>query len=385
MAGDSFTEVTHQSWFGRIGESIKGIVLGLVLFGVSFPLLWWNEGRAVERYRALKEGAAVVVSVPADTVDPQNDAKLVHLSGKAVTDGTVTDDTFGVSAEALKLRRQVQMYQWEEHKSSRRKKKLGGGTRTVTTYNYNKTWADHVINSQDFREPAGHENPGSMPYRSGEWQADEVTVGAFRLAPSLVDRIDAYQSLSVEGSVLPQSLRGKVKSSGSGFYIGGDPGVPQVGDVRISFQITPPTDVSIVAAQTKGTLATYATKSGSSLEMLQLGTHTSDAMFERAHEQNRMLTWLLRLAGLIAMAVGLGLIFRPISVVADVIPFLGSLVGMGIGLAAFLVALCLSLVTIAIAWVAHRPLLGIGLLVGAAIVLGLILGRAKASRPPARA
>jgi hypothetical protein len=72
-------------------------------------------------------------------------------------------------------------------------------------------------------------------------------------------------------------------------------------------------------------------------------------------------------------------------VVADVIPFLGSLVGMGIGLAAFLVALCLSLVTIAIAWVAHRPLLGIGLLVGAAIVLGLILGRAKASRPPARA
>ena len=32
MPGDSFTEVTSRSWFGRMGESIKGVIVGLVLF-----------------------------------------------------------------------------------------------------------------------------------------------------------------------------------------------------------------------------------------------------------------------------------------------------------------------------------------------------------------
>ena len=48
-----FQEVTHQSWFSRIGRAIKGVVVGLVMFAVSFPLLFWNEGRAVRRYKTL--------------------------------------------------------------------------------------------------------------------------------------------------------------------------------------------------------------------------------------------------------------------------------------------------------------------------------------------
>ena len=31
MPGNSFTEVTSRSWFGRIGESIKGVIVGIVL------------------------------------------------------------------------------------------------------------------------------------------------------------------------------------------------------------------------------------------------------------------------------------------------------------------------------------------------------------------
>ena len=48
MSDDRFTEVTQQSWFSRITGAVKGILVGLVLFVVSFPLLFWNEGRAVQ-------------------------------------------------------------------------------------------------------------------------------------------------------------------------------------------------------------------------------------------------------------------------------------------------------------------------------------------------
>ena len=37
MSEDSFTEVTSESWFGRIGGAIKGILLGLVLFAMYRP------------------------------------------------------------------------------------------------------------------------------------------------------------------------------------------------------------------------------------------------------------------------------------------------------------------------------------------------------------
>ena len=56
------TEVTEESWFSRLGGAFKGILTGIVLFILAIPLLFWNEGRAVRRAAALKQGAASVVS-----------------------------------------------------------------------------------------------------------------------------------------------------------------------------------------------------------------------------------------------------------------------------------------------------------------------------------
>jgi hypothetical protein len=57
------------------------------------------------------------------------------------------------------------------------------------------------------------------------------------------------------------------------------------------------------------------------------------------------------------------MVLRPLSVVADVLPFVGNIVSAGAGFIAFLSAGALSSVTIAVAWIAYRPLLGIGILV----------------------
>ena len=62
MAADSFTEMTSTSWFSRIANSFKGILAGIVFIVLSIVLLSWNEGRAVKRYKTLKEGAGAVVT-----------------------------------------------------------------------------------------------------------------------------------------------------------------------------------------------------------------------------------------------------------------------------------------------------------------------------------
>jgi len=93
-------------------------------------------------------------------------------------------------------------------------------------------------------------------------------------------------------------------------------------------------------------------------------------MIKMAEDENTTLTWILRLVGFGVMAFGIYLIFKPIVVFADVIPFLGSLVSVAVAIGAGLAALCLSLITIAIGWVFYRPLIGIAILVVAGLAFG---------------
>ena len=96
-ANDTFTETETVSYGSRISSSFKGMLPGILMFLGAFPLLFWNEGRAVKTARALDEGQGVVIEVETNkTVDHDNDGKLVHMTGKAETKDVLEDATFGV-------------------------------------------------------------------------------------------------------------------------------------------------------------------------------------------------------------------------------------------------------------------------------------------------
>ena len=84
--------VDNPSWIQRLGSSFKGVLLGIALFIAGFPILFWNEGRAVATAKRLAEGAGAVVDVPADKIDAANEGKLVHVSGKADTQDVLSDE-----------------------------------------------------------------------------------------------------------------------------------------------------------------------------------------------------------------------------------------------------------------------------------------------------
>ena len=151
----------------------------MLFFIIAFPLLWWNEGRAIQTARALQEGERTVIGVAAGPVDPANEGKLVHVMGRATIDETLKDAMFGVSANAIKLRRTVQMYQWTEKSSSQKQKNLGGSETTETTYTYEPSWSEKPVDSASFKQRSGHENP-PMPFLSAELAAGDVRLGAFR-------------------------------------------------------------------------------------------------------------------------------------------------------------------------------------------------------------
>ena len=201
-----------------------------------------------------------------------------------------------------------------------------------------------------------------MEYPSKEFVADHVSLGEFTLSASLVAGINAYQAIHTDAGLLSDEMKTRVKRLGDWLYIGEDPQAPQIGDLKIAFEMVPETTVSIVSKQIGNTFEPYMTSAGGEVQLLSVGTHSSESMFQSAQEANKVLTWILRGAGFLAMMIGLNLLFRPLSVIADVVPFIGSVVGAGTGIVAFLLAAALSILTIAVAWLFYRPILAIALI-----------------------
>lgn len=383
---ESFTETTRRSWGGRLMGALAGVVVGLVLVVASMPLLWWNEGRSVDRAKALADGLERVVAVPADKVDTANEAGLVHLSARAIAGAPLVDGVFGLSADALKLRRVVEMYQWVEEKEERTVQETGGSERTETTYRYHRAWAEGAVDSGRFRIPEGHVNPAAPPYRTADFVAARITVGAFVLSAPFVSEIDRFQELAVTEAMVaaaPPDIRQRFRPVGGTLY-SGDPSAPQVGDLRVGFRAIGPQEISAVGRQSGDLIEPYRTRTGE-IALLQMGRAGAEAMFADARDENALLTWVLRLVGFVLMWLGLALVLGPFKILADVLPILGSLVGAGVAAVTGLVAFGVSFVTIGVAWLAYRPLVGGGLLLVAAVAAAGVIHLVRSRRRPAAA
>ena len=381
--GDSYSETTRVGWFSRIGEAFKGMLVGLILFVVAFPLLFWNEGRAVRDYQSNLEGERAVITVPADKVDPANEGKLVHVSGNAVTDDSIKDADFGVDAKALRLKRIAQIYQWKETEKSSSSKNIGGSETRKKEYAYEKVWANSVIDSGEFKLRDNHHNTGSLEFNSYVKNAAKITVGGFALPEMLSNRIAKFESInsaSIDPKNAGEAVRANWKPHGEWFHRGKDPSNPEIGDLRVKFEVVNPLDVSLFAQQVGGTFQSYQTKYNA-IDRLDEGIKSAKEMFAEAQAEAATLTWILRLVGFLLMAVGIYLLFKPFVIFADVLPFLGSMMSYGIGLFAGLVALSFSLMTIAIAWIYYRPVLGVSLLAAGVGLIAFLMFRGKKSMP----
>ncbi len=351
------------------------ILPGLALFLAAFPLLFWNESKTLDQYRSLEKGMPEVHSVRMDRIDPEMDGKLVHVSGLAITGERLRDPVFGVSANAVKLRRRVQVYQWRERRVPVADENGAEGEKETAVI-YEKTWSDAMIPSSEFRAAAEHANPSAPPYATREFTAKTVTLGVFTLSRPFIEQIDRYQPMQLDrdaASRLPLDLRWNAHREPHGFFIGSNPKAPEIGDMKINFQSAGPLTLSVVGRQAGNLLLPYPTDRGV-ISLLRVGAHSANGMFPQARHRRALLTWGLRLGGFGLMFFGLALMLVPILRKAEAGgPFLKGVADRaGPWLLGFLMASALSFAAIASVWFAARPILA-AVLVGTAVlfIIGL--------------
>ena len=375
---DRFTETTTQGWGSRLGGSLVAALIGLLLVPAAIVLMYWNEGRAVDAIRALNRGVASIVEVDAAAVDPGTSGKLVHMSGLLQPTTPAKDPVFGVTGDGLlRLSRTVEMYQWKEETSTTSQSNVGGSKTTEKTYSYKKEWSEQPIDSGHFKAPGGHQNP-PMQHRSAIFDGGRVKLGAWQVDPSVLDKISAFTPVRAQ-SPPPSGYQ----ASGDGFYRGQDPGQPATGDVRVSFTGVPAQTVSVAAGQASGVLTAFRDQNGYTIALAEPGVVSAATLFRDEAKSESILTWILRGVGFVVVLIGFVCMTRPLTMLFAVLPFLESLVGAGAFLVAITLAVPVTLLTIAVAWIVHRPLIGGLLLVGA--IAALFLLRQMHRRRPVRA
>lgn len=398
----AYQTVTKTSYGQRLKNSAGGVGAGFLMLIAGTILLFWNEGRTVKTTRMLKEAQGVCVELgDINSVNAEMNGKMIHATGLATTDEILREDQFGVSANAIKLSRTVEYYQWVEHTSTETKDKVGGGQETITTYTYDTEWVSSPVNSSSFEDPdyRNVDNDPLMTIENEELMAENVTFGAYRLPAGLVGQMNNKVSVPVEldqeyvdylntefHKVYDVAADAEfVHVTDNVVYLGINPGKPYVGDVRITFKKVNPGEVSILAKVNGDTFEQFTGKNGKTLLSLTDGSVSMDGMFESEHSSNKTMAWVLRIVGILLVFFGFKNIFNILVTLLKVLPFLANIANLGINLVCGILTFAWCLIVIALGWLFYRPVLGIILLVAAGALIWYLGKRSKEAKAAAPA
>ena len=351
-------QVTEQiSYLQNIKKAIGAVFLGAILFILSFCLLWWNEGNYVSLLRQedfIKKNA---IAVNPDVPEKSNNSKLIATYGRVYTTENLSDSLISVN-KALRLERKVEMYQWIEHKKVKKTPNKGGSTTKTTTYSYTKDWDKIEHNSENFKKTE-YKNP-KFTIKTKSITANSATLGAFKLRQEQISLMKNFKGIE---KLVPVN---GYKIVDNYYYKGKNFSEPQVGDIRISYRFIPSGSyLSIIGQQNNNTIVPmYTSKDGIYLQ--SDGMHSLEGMLHSFKQRNKLLTFGFRLMGFIIMFGGLFLMLNPIIAIANYFPLLGTILEFTTIFTMAIISLCLSLITIAIAWFVYRPVLSVFLIILAA-------------------
>jgi len=349
------------------------------MFVVGTGLLWWNEGRTVKQTRALNQTEKVCVELNPASVDASFEGQTIHATAVAATEDVLVDNYYGAPANAIAISRNVEYYQWVEHATSTTKDKVGGGQETTTTYTYLKEWTRTPVDSDVFKDPEYKGlNSVRTTIENAEQYASTVNFGAYKLSPRQVSSFSCNEAMDLS-SVAEQitDTVNLVKVEGNVVYYGNST-APEVGDVRVTLKKAPASaQISIVADVVGDTFTDHVAKNGNRIQLVQMGAKSADEMFADAHASNKVISWILRILGILLVVFGLKGIIGIVIAVLKVLPFLANIVNVGTSLVCWVVGLAWSFIIIAIAWIVYRPLIAIALLVAVGALVFFLVKKSK--------
>ncbi|MEO8011463.1 MAG: TMEM43 family protein [Dokdonella sp.] len=212
------------------GRAIASFIV-IAVIALAIALAWWRHSLEP----GVEDRSKPVIDAAKDIVDPANEGRLVRISGGLVVDGGALDQELGIASDAAVLLRSVEMYQWQEQC-------------IADACGQNGAWSSQRIDASRFREQAGRENPGELPFKNARFDAREVRLGVHVVDVRLLDQAESIVR-PVYVRELHPNLAAIFRDDSGVLYSGEDPGAPAIGDLRVSYRIVPAAQMTLVGVQ----------------------------------------------------------------------------------------------------------------------------------------
>lgn len=467
---DSISVTTHKSYGSRLWDSFKKIWIWFILLIVSIWLLARNENNYVDTKKAYEEWTKNVQEANIDSVNPDLEWQLIHISWKTTSNAdTLIDPVFWVKTDDLKLYRYVEMYQRYEESHTQCTDNIWWSEDCTTKYDYYKKRSNNRINSNNFQESAWHQNPSEWIYESEEREKSPITIWSYTLSNSFTNQLISTKDLSLKwqeliinwfndnrwnvivnhtevrnnwtwndksefiictdeeknasmcnlnlypvcgsdwnsydnqclacvtenvtsytiGECASNTWNNNIQPAittdsnsnihvyDSYIYFWKNPSTPEIWDIKISFTSTPEWVISVIWKQNWSNLWKYIATNNKAFALLYEWTLSADEMFSNAQSENKLTTRILRFVWLLLMFIAFNMIFDFLITLAKVLPFLSRIIGAWAWIISFWLTTILWLITIWIAWLYARPIIGVIILILGLWLWYLILRQKK--------
>lgn len=268
----------------------KPSILNIVLIVIGLIVLFYGVFQKSETTVIANEIGEAVVQASIDKVSPENNGKLVIVSGAIAATGNQIDEYFKISHKTIKMKRVVETYQWSQDCS--------------TECTYIKIWSEPTIDSSKFDD--AHKNPDTKQYSSEEYVESKVKLGAYTLSPKLVNDL-RYDTVMGPDEII-EIYDGKYDLVGEYITNAADMDRPMIGDFRIHYEYVKDKDVTVVAKQAGESFEAYYTERKQEIYDITEGEQTASEYIANLKKSNSVFGIIMVVVGAIFILFGVGAI-----------------------------------------------------------------------------
>ncbi|CAD8109999.1 unnamed protein product [Paramecium primaurelia] len=417
-SSSSSSSSKHYSGESSVSPLVE-FLAGILLFFLSFPILWLNEYKAAENEVNLERAEKECISTNCLEVNPNLEKRLIHINGQTRTDNILKDEQFGVEVQnCLVLKRKVETYQWIKKEETE-----GVGKDKKVKVFFVTEWS--AIQQESYENFQNDEQDWTVKKKSK--YAKEAYLGAYLLTKYQLKQAKKFEVIqpqqewiSICEQAFPKKTQDHIKIQDEYVYLNKVHGNFTVGDQRIRFLKVKCGDATVVSQQKGNSFEPYSLNVKDSkllndyddkgsdhsiyigqdlsqilkdkdddngiqkqlkhllepikyIDWLLEKVLTIHEVFDHKLKESRKLTLAVRFLGFLLMFFGLMLFFSPVVYVISWFPFLGRFMAelstFFFAIVSALISIPLTLITIALAWLRFHPkrallIFGIGFMIG---------------------
>ncbi len=269
----------------------KPSILNVIIMVIGLIVLIYGLTQKSESTVLADEIDEAVVQAQVDKLDSNNNGKLIVVAGDIYASDTLSDEYFKVSQKTIKLKRVVEMYQWEQDCS--------------TECTYVKIWSESVIPSKNFDD--AHKNPDTKQFDSEEYFQKDTYLGEYKLSGKLVNDLH-YDTIMGPDEMLERfSENGRYPVVGEYITNSNNLDNPNIGDFRIHYEYVKDKSVTVIAKQSGDSFEPYYTDKKKEIYDIIEGQQTAKEYIANMKKNNSLLGIILVVIGALFIFFGLGM------------------------------------------------------------------------------